>query len=372
MNLLDISPLLSFILGGLLGVFILSRKSGLGSDKRIRYILGVLVFLYAYTSFDYYLILKIGIDSMFTGGAYMLYHLTGPLFYVFILLLTKSVYPIKKMIFFLVGYSLIRWALFLPTLEYTSVNDIITNSDVYGIWFWIQIEYVIATAVNIVLLILAYMRLHHTPVFVDLEKSEELNYKWVKLLIWLCVLLQIISAINTLLQTESLDTLEFYVKAETLLLAIFFFVLAYSIMHFPVFVFTGAFNDLTEGVKKKYAKSSLTDSSILFQKIEILVRSEELYLDYDIKLNILASRLDTSIHHISQAINENANSGFSDYINNYRIEAAKPMLLISKPNTIFAIALDVGFNSKAAFYTAFRKNTNMTPTEFKKKYRAKN
>jgi len=28
--------------------------------------------------------------------------------------------------------------------------------------------------------------------------------------------------------------------------------------------------------------------------------------------------------------------------------------------------LDVGFNSKAAFYNAFKKNTKQTPTEFKK------
>jgi AraC-like DNA-binding protein len=36
------------------------------------------------------------------------------------------------------------------------------------------------------------------------------------------------------------------------------------------------------------------------------------------------------------------------------------------PATIFAISLDVGFNSKAAFYCAFKKNTQMTPTDFKK------
>ena len=96
MNLLDISPLLSFILGLLLGIFILSRKSGLGSDKRIRYILGILVFLYAYTSFDYYLILKIGIDSMFTGGAYMLYHLTGPSILCFHFTIDQIGFPYKK------------------------------------------------------------------------------------------------------------------------------------------------------------------------------------------------------------------------------------------------------------------------------------
>jgi len=60
---------------------------------------------------------------------------------------------------------------------------------------------------------------------------------------------------------------------------------------------------------------------------------------------------------------------FPDFINSFRIEEAKKKLIEPNPATIFAISLDVGFNSKAAFYTAFKKNTQMTPTEFKKLHR---
>ncbi len=370
MNLLDISPLLSSILGLFLGIFVISRTSGLGRDKRIKYILAALVFLYAYTAFDYYLLLKVDINSILSGGSYLLYHLTGPLFYYFILLFTKTEFNLKKGFFILVGYTILRWGLFLPILEYNTVTDLIATENALGIWFWIEMEYILATIINILLLALGYIKLKNTPIYLDLDRSQKLNYKWVKLLIILCIGIQIASGFNTVINTETLETLDFYAKTETLLFAIFFFVLAYSIMHFPVFAFTGSFEDLPEKTKKKYAKSSLTDSSELFKQIETIVASEKLYLDYDIKLNALSDKLDKSIHHISQAINQNTNMGFSDFINKYRIEAAKPMLLEPKPNTIFAIALDVGFNSKAAFYTAFRKNTNMTPTEFKKAYKS--
>jgi AraC-like DNA-binding protein len=60
---------------------------------------------------------------------------------------------------------------------------------------------------------------------------------------------------------------------------------------------------------------------------------------------------------------------FPDFISSFRIEEAKKQLMAPKPDTIFAISLDVGFNSKAAFYTAFKKHTQMTPTEFKKLYK---
>ena len=57
---------------------------------------------------------------------------------------------------------------------------------------------------------------------------------------------------------------------------------------------------------------------------------------------------------------------FHDYINSFRIEEAKKKLLEPNPDTIYTISLDVGFNSKTAFYTAFKKLTKQTPTQFKK------
>jgi AraC-like DNA-binding protein len=37
-----------------------------------------------------------------------------------------------------------------------------------------------------------------------------------------------------------------------------------------------------------------------------------------------------------------------------------------KHYSILAISEEVGFNSKSAFNTAFKKNVNMTPSEFRK------
>jgi len=366
MELLDITPLLSSILGFLLSVFILSRTSGLGSDKKIRLVLAGIIFLYAYTAFDYYLSLKLDINSIFSGSSYLFYHLSGPLFYYFIALFTKTNIHLKRWLVFLSGYTLIRWILFLPMLQYENLHEIMASASEYGTWFWIELEYVVATILNIATLLLSYSTLKNAPLALVLNKTQQMHYQWTKALILLFIMLQIASAFNTVLHTNQLDTFEFFVHIETLLLSVFFFALAYSLMHLPVFAFTGAFEDLPDTSKKKYAKSSLSDSSKLFQLIEKHMREEQLYLDFDIKLNTLADQLNKSVHHISQAINENAQVGFSDYINQFRIEAAKKKLLEPKPDTIHAISLDVGFNSKAVFYTAFKKNVHMTPTEFKK------
>jgi AraC-like DNA-binding protein len=366
MDLLVVSPLLSSILGLFLGIFISTRQSGLGSDKRVRLVLSSLIFLYAYTSFDYYLALKLDANSPFSGGSYLLYHLIGPLFYSLIVLYTKTAINFKKWSLIILVYTLFRWILFIPILQFDTIADIIASQQVFGAWFWIEVEYVIATLLNVIALSISYTTLKNTPLVLTLNDTQQVHLKWVKNLIILFITLQLASAFNTVINTENPDTFETYVYIETMLLTVFFFVLTYTLMHFPVFAFTGSYKDLSEETKKKYAHSSLNNSSVLFQQIETLMKEEQLYLDFEIKLNTLAEKLNSSVHHTSQAINENAHISFSDYVNQFRIEAAKIKLLEPNPDTIFAIYLAVGFNSKAAFYKAFRKNTDMTPSEFKK------
>ena len=61
---------------------------------------------------------------------------------------------------------------------------------------------------------------------------------------------------------------------------------------------------------------------------------------------------------------------FFDFINSYRIEMAKELIINPLPHTrtILDIAMESAFNSKSAFYSAFKKQTGITPAEFKKSY----
>ena len=75
-------------------------------------------------------------------------------------------------------------------------------------------------------------------------------------------------------------------------------------------------------------------------------------------------QMEVQPHHISQVINELEEKHFSDYINTYRIEDAKKMLLASD-HKIIHVAYDTGFNNKASFNNAFKKHTGMSPTQYK-------
>lgn len=121
---------------------------------------------------------------------------------------------------------------------------------------------------------------------------------------------------------------------------------------------------------KKYEKSTLTKDRAdrYVRRLLETMEKEKLYLDSDLTLQKLAQRLSIHPHHLSQIINERLNQNFFDFINSYRIEEAKKRLIDPREKhfSIIAIAGEVGFNSKSAFNSVFKKYVNMTPSEWRK------
>lgn len=128
-----------------------------------------------------------------------------------------------------------------------------------------------------------------------------------------------------------------------------------------------------EGVEKageKYRRSGLDkDTSLVFLD-ELIghMETNKPYLEGDLVLPQLAQQLGISANYLSQVINEQLKVNFYDFINGYRVEEAKRLMRNSgsEKTNILNIALDSGFNSKSAFYTAFKKATSMTPTQYRK------
>lgn len=119
----------------------------------------------------------------------------------------------------------------------------------------------------------------------------------------------------------------------------------------------------------KYQKSPLTPevSQEIFTRMVELMQQEQLYTNSKLNLNLFSKRLDQPRHYVSQAINENTSGNFADFVNGYRIRAAAQLLTSTskKEMNIIEIAYKVGFNNKKAFNLAFKKITQMTPTEYR-------
>jgi AraC-like DNA-binding protein len=153
-------------------------------------------------------------------------------------------------------------------------------------------------------------------------------------------------------------------------LSCIFFLAYFSLQQREVFDFSkGELNELSsiEVYKKESAKrvsgNRLTE---LDEKLRILTQSEKIYLENDLSLPRLAKRLGASCNETSFVINELYQDNFYNFINKYRIEEAKKILLSDKYTqlNILGIAFESGFNSKTTFNTTFKKHTGMSPTAF--------
>lgn len=128
-------------------------------------------------------------------------------------------------------------------------------------------------------------------------------------------------------------------------------------------------NTKTEKTAGRYERSGLTPekANALRQRLDQLMVRERPYLEDDLNLRELASRLKVLPYHLSQLLNEQYGKNFFDHINTYRAQEVENML--SDPNQkaepILSIAFACGFSSKATFNSFFKKYTGQTPRQLR-------
>lgn len=121
--------------------------------------------------------------------------------------------------------------------------------------------------------------------------------------------------------------------------------------------------------QQKYKTSvlKLADKERYRGELLTLMIGEKVYRNSALTLSMLAQKLDIAPCHLSQIINESMKVSFRDFVNRYRIDESKNLLIQQGQFlNILGIACEVGFNSKSAFNSAFKKHTGITPKEYRK------
>lgn len=103
----------------------------------------------------------------------------------------------------------------------------------------------------------------------------------------------------------------------------------------------------------------------LMRQISQLMVQEQLYLDSDLKLADLATRLHTNRNAVSACINSQRGYSFSQFISNYRVEHAKQLLRQHPDMKMTEVWMQSGFTTESSFFRAFKAATGLTPTEWK-------
>ncbi|MEO1051287.1 MAG: helix-turn-helix domain-containing protein [Bacteroidota bacterium] len=166
--------------------------------------------------------------------------------------------------------------------------------------------------------------------------------------------------------------------------------ISYFVFDFPFYVVTSsllvltiylmvslAFNDklslvLTPKAKRyQHIKIPKQEVEQIWADIKRLVIGEELFLEEQLKVIDVSEKLQKPSHVISMVVNSCGGKSFIDFINELRIKKAESKIATEADKKIIAVALECGFSSLSAFNRAFKKNTGLNPSTYRKKLLAK-
>ncbi len=126
-------------------------------------------------------------------------------------------------------------------------------------------------------------------------------------------------------------------------------------------------NEVVEAARETYATSTLSniDCEQSLKDLQTLMQEKKLYQENTVDLYTVASELGLSNHQLSELINTQLGKSFSRYIREYRVDAAKDLLLSNPKASVLSIGLSVGFTSQSNFYEAFREIVGSTPGKYR-------
>jgi len=125
--------------------------------------------------------------------------------------------------------------------------------------------------------------------------------------------------------------------------------------------------DLTEVARAKYGASTLggIDVDGTLKKLEKAMSEGKAWQSEDLTLSSLATELGISGHQLSELVNTRLGLGFSRYVRECRVRAAKVILVAAPSQSILSVSMDTGFRSQSAFYAAFKEITGQSPGDFR-------
>jgi len=121
--------------------------------------------------------------------------------------------------------------------------------------------------------------------------------------------------------------------------------------------------------KEKEVATPVEISPDTIARIRNSMETHQLYLKQNLNIEDFARQVGIHYRDVSSIINKEFNTNFFEFVNEYRVNRAKQMLLDPEfaEMTILDILLESGFNSKSSFHRFFKRYTGMSAAEFRKK-----
>jgi AraC-like DNA-binding protein len=322
-----------------------------------------------YLGFTLLIIAIVGLNNWFWDIG-----ISPPIINIMDLLLWQFLYPLTYFIFFYKTSSIFSiksvklTILFFPFLVLSLFNIIMSLSTIFHLY---SLPKIIEDNISLFYKSISFLSIIFPLCMIVLSykytflKKNNLSEKWLK---YLWVIFSLILLYGILLETYRFMYSE---KLPLTYLWTFSSVFIYWLIYKGLYQFKLS-NDQYEIrtiLKKSINKSPLSEinESPHFQKLIVLLEEKKIHHNPNLSRDTVAEQLRISSGYLSQVVKNNSSHGFSDFINSYRIRDVKEMIKnpIFNKYSLLSIGLECGFNSKTSFYTNFKKETDLTPKEFR-------
>lgn len=210
-------------------------------------------------------------------------------------------------------------------------------------------------------------RIYRRLVEEEVSNTEGVNISWVRFFMAVFVMINLFFLV-ILFSVIHFETNFWLYKTTALILSLSIFALGYrGMLQKEIFQ-----NQLPEYERKKKI-SSLTDPGkrpdrMMIDRLTAYMEENKPYLDPELTLTGLAKKIEISRSQLSQLINMGVGHNFYDFVNKYRVEEVKRLMVDPKIQnfSLLGIAMEAGFKSKSTFNLIFKRFTGLTPSEYRK------
>jgi AraC-like DNA-binding protein len=265
-----------------------------------------------------------------------------------------------KRLSFLIAFG---WLFFTLSFHWFSPNQVEGEFHAYVslfVQFIVRIWYVLLPVI-----LLSHMRHNRTWkafLFTSLQEREA----WVRLNAFVVIIHGLFRVAAVLFASSDIVSIVRWI--DLALFTIISYLFTYLFISAPESIYSELKKGRFRGGSDKKTRFSQEEIQNFSQRLDALMQKEKLYLDSELNLNDLSERMALSVHQLSELINQGHDLNFNDYINQFRVEEFKNLLLQNRfaNDTLLAIAFEAGFNSKTTFNTSFKKFTGLTPSQYKR------
>lgn len=292
--------------------------------------------------------------------------LIGPLLYLFIIAHTNrafrvsrqhllhftpfAVYAIYHLAVFVQGKEFVfRW---MDTVDLPYINPMyqLITLIVMGLYLGMGIK---------------HYRQYRQWVEAEYANPESLQFPWITKFLWaiaLTIAATCLLRIVEILQFD-FDFIQAWLSSTMVTICIYYISIAGYMSARPPWQ---AQNKLS---KAKPDQANSLDEQTLnaeLNRLITLMETGEAYLDPDLSLSGVARSLGISRETVSAVINTKQGKNFRSFVNTYRVDAFKKAVAAGQAEelTLFGLALECGFNSKATFNRVFKQLEGITPNAY--------